>query len=106
MRTSQGKYSLAFGRSGIGREIASKSDKSRLFGLGKGPAGQEGGFAVGTNAKKVASRALRVYSSAARQAKWKSRLSGFFFKEKPPCTPIIWTTLIPKLLESSLSERR
>ncbi|MGB8259298.1 MAG: hypothetical protein WCE75_03060, partial [Terracidiphilus sp.] len=28
-------------------------------GLGRGPAGQEGGFAVGTNAKKVASRALR-----------------------------------------------
>jgi len=30
-----------------------------VFDLGRGPAGQEGGFAVGTNAKKVASRALR-----------------------------------------------
>jgi hypothetical protein len=43
----------------VSEKIASKSCKSRLFGLGRGPTGQEGGFAVGTNAKKVASRALR-----------------------------------------------
>jgi hypothetical protein len=50
----------------------SKSGKSWLLGLGRGPAGQEGGFAVETNAKKIAHPALGVYSAAAGKAKWKS----------------------------------
>ncbi len=40
------------------REMDSKSGKSWLFGLGREPAWEEGGVAVGTNTRKVASRAL------------------------------------------------
>ena len=43
--------------------------------MGRGPAGQEAGFAVGTNAKRWRAGHSGVYSFVAGQAKWKSRLN-------------------------------
>lgn len=48
------------------REMDSKSGKSWLFILGRGPAGCDRVFAVGTNANKVASRALGGIFSGGR----------------------------------------
>src|SRR5208283_248396 len=49
----------------------SKSGKSWLFGLGRGPAGHDRVFAVGANAKMLASWALAGILSRSRAAKWK-----------------------------------
>ena len=52
----------------------SKSDKSWLLGLGRGPAGHDRVFAVGTNAKKMVSQHSGVYSLVTGKAEWRFRL--------------------------------
>lgn len=55
------------------REMDSKLGKSWLIGLGKGPAGHDRVFAVGTNAEKTVNQHSGGYSLATGKAKWKSR---------------------------------
>jgi hypothetical protein len=61
----------------------SKSGRSWVFGLGRGPAGHDRAFAVGTNAKRWRAGHSGVYSLATGQAKWKFRLICFRLKNSP-----------------------
>ena len=57
------------------REMDSKSGESGFSGLGRGRAGYDRVFTVGTNAKKMVTQHSGVYSLVTGKTKWKSCFS-------------------------------